>query len=587
MWHIVLWCLGLASLLLGVLLGSDPGSQAYLPLRRTANHDSIRPWNAVDGGPGREFLCSDLYLALADGRERIFVKTDVLHTGPVFWRGQWHAPQIDRQVVLSGQSDHAVTPIITARFPRVKHWFAINNQSLDPRVTTLPLGLTNDTDESPAHRIFGNQDLLRQILAEPKPTGSVNWVYLNVAMSHPSRQRVWQLFRHQPWVTTALPDPTWTGRQAFLRALRQHDFCLCPRGNGLDTHRLWETLYMGAVPIVEYDPAYQAFRDLPIYFVHDWATDVTLEKLQAVKVEFARRCWNRDKLFFPYWQQTLMLYPSLAERIPTEAARHQSWVLIHLGPPAPDYLKDCVDQLNRVDPTSTVFIVADADPGYGTWLPLSDVPVSSWRQRFLETSTIDSVHRQGFWKWACLRLFVLHDVMEYVRLRDVMHIEYDNLVYFDLAWFRAHLPDTARWAAPRLGPKRLLANVFFVRDPEPLRALLDFINSCSLENEMRYLSEFQATTSVYPLYELPVTPEHPHFGAFDSIFDAAALGQCIGGVDPRNRSGNTVGFVNEDSPWLDLQPSWITWNAQRQPVFRTQCLVRNLHMHCKQLKLFS
>lgn len=583
MWHVLLWCCGLVILLLSVVLGTtDRGSM--VPSSRMPV--AARPWSAAEGGPGREFLCSDLYLSLADGHERLFVKTDVLHTGPVLWRGQWHAPRIDRQVVLSGQSDYAVTPDLAARFPGVKHWFAINNQSLDSRVTTLPLGLTNDTDESPIHRIFGNQEVLRQVLAEPKPTTSVNWVYLNLAMTHPSRQRIWQLFHHQSWVTVGINEASLSGRQAFLRAIRQHEFCLCPRGNGLDTHRLWETLYVGSIPIVEYDPAYHAFRDLPIYFIQDWATDVTLEQLQAVKVEMTRRCWNRDKLFFPYWRQTITLYPQLAQRIPSDAARHQSWVLIHLGPPAPAYMQDCVQQITRVDPTSTVFVVADQDPGYGTWLPLSEVPLSSWRQQFLETSTINSSDRQGFWKWACLRLFVLHDVMEYVRLRNVMHLEYDNLVYFDLSWFRTHLPDTARWACPRLGPHRLLANLLFVRDPEPLRALLGFINSRSLENEMRYLSEFQASTDVYPFYELPLTRDHPHFAAFDSIFDAAALGQCLGGVDPRNQPGNTVGFVNEDSPWPDLKPSWLTWNADHQPLFRTSCIVRNLHIHSKQLSKF-
>ena len=44
----------------------------------------------------------------------------------------------------------------------------------------------------------------------------------------------------------------------FLRAMAGHAFVLAPHGHGLDTHRLWEALYMGCVPITHAAP----FRDV-------------------------------------------------------------------------------------------------------------------------------------------------------------------------------------------------------------------------------------------------------------------------------------------------------------------------------------
>ena len=35
-----------------------------------------------------------------------------------------------------------------------------------------------------------------------------------------------------------------------LKRLSQYKFCICPEGNGADTHRLWEALYLQTVPIV-------------------------------------------------------------------------------------------------------------------------------------------------------------------------------------------------------------------------------------------------------------------------------------------------------------------------------------------------
>jgi hypothetical protein len=36
----------------------------------------------------------------------------------------------------------------------------------------------------------------------------------------------------------------------YLIELSQHRFCLCIRGNGIDTHRFWEALYLGVIPVI-------------------------------------------------------------------------------------------------------------------------------------------------------------------------------------------------------------------------------------------------------------------------------------------------------------------------------------------------
>jgi hypothetical protein len=36
----------------------------------------------------------------------------------------------------------------------------------------------------------------------------------------------------------------------YLKELAEHRFCLCIRGNGIDTHRFWESLYLGTIPVI-------------------------------------------------------------------------------------------------------------------------------------------------------------------------------------------------------------------------------------------------------------------------------------------------------------------------------------------------
>ena len=56
----------------------------------------------------------------------------------------------------------------------------------------------------------------------------------------------------------------------YLDNIYNHRFVLCPEGNGIDTHRLWECLYMGTIPIVKANKNVRFYEDLPILMVNEW-----------------------------------------------------------------------------------------------------------------------------------------------------------------------------------------------------------------------------------------------------------------------------------------------------------------------------
>lgn len=68
----------------------------------------------------------------------------------------------------------------------------------------------------------------------------------------------------------------------YLQDLQKHKFCLCPSGNGLDTHRLWECLYLKVIPIL-IDSNYSAHfqKTFPLYLLKKWS-DLDLSKLSQV-----------------------------------------------------------------------------------------------------------------------------------------------------------------------------------------------------------------------------------------------------------------------------------------------------------------
>ena len=240
-----------------------------------------------------EVITQDKYLAALGDH---YHKTDVFYHGSTWWRGTLVSTPASASLIVAGHSDYPITDTIANRYPATK-WWSVNSESL--RVNGLPLGITNDCDDSPIHRIYGNIPMMGEVAEEPRSI--VNRVYLNCSLhTHPSRQHVYNLFHTKPWVTIGKQENTMEGRKNFLRQIRNHEFVLCPRGNGVDTHRLWETLYMGSIPIVQRHITHRGWEDLPIAWIDSWE-EVTSEWLDFQLERIRSGTWAIEKLKASYW----------------------------------------------------------------------------------------------------------------------------------------------------------------------------------------------------------------------------------------------------------------------------------------------
>lgn len=64
---------------------------------------------------------------------------------------------------------------------------------------------------------------------------------------------------------------------------RKFKFVACPRGNGTDTHRFWETLYRGSIPVVLDTVWSRQIQNLgiPCLLVPNWKIDSVLAKMDS------------------------------------------------------------------------------------------------------------------------------------------------------------------------------------------------------------------------------------------------------------------------------------------------------------------
>ena len=95
--------------------------------------------------------------------------------------------------------------------------------------------------------------------------------------------------------------------------MAEHKFVVAPRGNGWDTHRLWEALYLGCVPIVEsgpLDPLYSQLGRGVVLIVEDWAkvTDAFLQahySALASQGDFLSPQSSLPLLHRPHWRSVI------------------------------------------------------------------------------------------------------------------------------------------------------------------------------------------------------------------------------------------------------------------------------------------
>jgi hypothetical protein len=85
-------------------------------------------------------------------------------------------------------------------------------------------------------------------------------------------------------------------------------FIFCPSGLGLDTFRLWESLVLGGIPVVESNAGGldRTYGSLPVLVVRDYA-DVTEALLHEAYACFSKHAslYKYHHLTLTYWQQVL------------------------------------------------------------------------------------------------------------------------------------------------------------------------------------------------------------------------------------------------------------------------------------------
>lgn len=172
----------------------------------------------------------------------------------------------------------------------VKSVNAANAVYFGGKIRPFPHGIERKMREG-----YDHHDILRKMMK----TKSVPEKLLFVAHRTDTGDRasIGELFKDKEWATvTHLPY------EEYLTEMKRHKFVLCPSGNGIESARNWETLYIRRVPIFK-DHAYlrEMFKYFPALFVNEWE-DVTEELLRKNDNLYERaQIYSMELLDLDYW----------------------------------------------------------------------------------------------------------------------------------------------------------------------------------------------------------------------------------------------------------------------------------------------
>lgn len=177
-------------------------------------------------------------------------------------------------LIIIGDSDYPPSQdVLRALNQHCARIYCVNLvNEIGQEVVSIPLGL-----ESQRYRSAGQlRDFKQEAKFEIRNRRFGVLVAWNDSTDYIGRIRAREILR--PLTITTEVKKRITAR-SIHRFMRRSLFVACPRGNGLDTHRFWEALYLGAFPITLKKDEIPAF---------DYGPHLTLENWQEMS-EFSHK----------------------------------------------------------------------------------------------------------------------------------------------------------------------------------------------------------------------------------------------------------------------------------------------------------
>ncbi len=208
---------------------------------------------------------------------------------------------INAKVVICGNSDYEFHEVPTHIPKSIKHFFLQNSFISDFKMfSPLPIGIENLRF---ARNGFPN--LMKQNFSWGEKEDRI--LVGPFGLTHTTRNFVVDKFELGNNLIEIIPERL--EPEQYARLMGKFRYVAAVRGNGVDTHRHWESLYRGSIPFVLNDSwsTSMKFFGFPFMLLEEWSSSAIKERLQTSLVE-SSRIRSNERLWWPFWRELINSY---------------------------------------------------------------------------------------------------------------------------------------------------------------------------------------------------------------------------------------------------------------------------------------
>ena len=197
--------------------------------------------------------------------------------------------------LITHQTDLAITKTLFLKKPScIAEWYSINVAYEHEKLIPIPIGIANEYSPK-------NLQIKDLNFNSYKNKDHKLYINFNKNTNHKKRDGAYSIYKKKNWAV--VKDSNLSIKEYNLD-LQNFLFILSPWGNGVDTHRFWEALYSGSIPVTEFHQTYATSDNLPALFVDD-INDIEHEMLLDYLDLYRNKKFNFNKLDISYWMNKI------------------------------------------------------------------------------------------------------------------------------------------------------------------------------------------------------------------------------------------------------------------------------------------
>ncbi len=181
-------------------------------------------------------------------------------------------------------------------------WYSQNVDVVESNISCIPVAVENGYVFNPEVK----QKLMFKLALSQKEKDDKVFLCFNPDTNKEDRYGALKYFSDKDYAVIKDGYNNIDLAEPYFTEMAKHKYVISPDGNGLDTIRTWEAIYIGCIPVVKRHVfTNEMSLSVPIIIVDDWS-EITPEFLSMKYEELKNTDFDYNCLKMSYWKEKIM-----------------------------------------------------------------------------------------------------------------------------------------------------------------------------------------------------------------------------------------------------------------------------------------